>query len=305
MSNNPLWDYLHENHGLTLLESELEDIRQAVSAELCETIRQLRNERTPASGPAGAIAVTREEWNEFFKRAVIEAGVDDTDEITEVKEVVLYSALQRFLSTRPLVPASGQMVEPFGHLVVDSYTNTESFTRLPRAIYTPREKWIPLYTSAPTLPALSDEQILALAIDGGIYDCLSDQYIMGDGRDSLEVDLVRFARKLLAATDAAPTLPAHLVAVNRSWLSLARCPDRYSPVHNAEPCQWCEELKAALSGSLAFPTHMVAVPRDDVIRFRDACDMVAVHGIFEPIEAAKYRKCAQRLLAALSATEGK
>lgn len=98
---------------------------------------------------------------------------------------------------------------------------------------------------------------------------------------------------------SAPTLPAHLVAVNRSWLSLARCPDRYSPVHNAEPCQWCEELKAALSGSLAFPAHLVAVPRDALSRI-----VGEFYGL-EEVDDDEFGGYMYSLKAALSATEGK
>lgn len=49
-----------------------------------------------------------------------------------------------------------------------------------------------------SVPKLTDKQIIDLAIQDGVYDCLNDPYFMEDGRYSFDIDLVRFARKLLA-----------------------------------------------------------------------------------------------------------
>lgn len=48
--NQRLFDYFAQNHGLTLLESELADIVREVSAEQCLTITRLLNENAGLRG---------------------------------------------------------------------------------------------------------------------------------------------------------------------------------------------------------------------------------------------------------------
>ena len=55
--------------------------------------------------------------------------------------------------------------------------------------------WIPLYTTPQTKP-LSGEEILDVCITGGIYDCINDPYIQKDGKYSLDIDLIKFAREI-------------------------------------------------------------------------------------------------------------
>ena len=53
----------------------------------------------------------------------------------------------------------------------------------------------PLYTHP--VKELADGEILKTCIKHGIYDCISDSYIKDDGTNSLDEDLIRFARAIL------------------------------------------------------------------------------------------------------------
>ena len=44
---------------------------------------------------------------------------------------------------------------------------------------------------------LTDEEIMDACITGGIYDCINDPYMQKDGKYSLDVDLIRFAKAIL------------------------------------------------------------------------------------------------------------
>jgi hypothetical protein len=46
-------------------------------------------------------------------------------------------------------------------------------------------------------PELTDEEIIEICIEGGMYDCINDPYFKPNGNYSLDLDLIRFARAIL------------------------------------------------------------------------------------------------------------